>query len=246
MAGVEQSLGEWRRSLTRSGVLSEEDLDELETHVRDTIEDLEPKGLSHDEALLVAVRRIGDPSLLAVEFEKVRPGLAWARRFYWMIAGVLTFGFLWQGAKLLIYSSALGAWAVGLSAAAGGVAAAVLALGGVAAVMIRSTGRPGGRLARGLQGAARWLSNRPFVCGVGILAATGADCLREKTVRGNRVVTCPGILPPEPADTGGSPLIPHPYDRPHAPIQKGPSSPAGPGEAAVARRSDRPCGRRHA
>jgi hypothetical protein len=177
MAGVEHSLGEWRRSLARSGVLSEEDLDELETHVRDTIEDLAPGGLSQEEALLVALRRVGDPSLLAMEFEKVRPGLAWARRFYWMIAGVLTFGLLWQGAKLLIYSSALGASTVGLSPAAGAGAAAVLALGGVAAVMIRSTGRPGGRLARGLQGAARWLSKRPFLCGVGILAATGAASL---------------------------------------------------------------------
>jgi len=177
MAGVEQSLGEWRRSLARSGVLSEEDLDELETHVRDTIEDLEPTGLSQEEALLVALRRVGDPSLLAVEFEKVRPGLAWARRFYWMIAGVLTFGLLWQGAKLLIYSSALGASIVGLSAAAGAIAALVLALGGVAAVMIHSTVRPGGRLARRLQGGAGWLSKRPFVCGVGILAATGAASL---------------------------------------------------------------------
>jgi len=172
MASIDQSLQQWRRSLAKSGVLSSEDLDELEGHIRDTIDDLEPKGLAREEALLVALRRMGDPSLLAVEFEKVRPGLAWGRRFYWMTAGVLGFNLVWQGTKVLVYSAAIGVSALGGSAAVGAVGAVLVALGAVAGMMIHSTRRPSGTLASALQQGTTWLSNHPVASGVGILAAS--------------------------------------------------------------------------
>src|SRR5262249_3358 len=48
-----------------------EDLKELESHVRDSMSQLESKGLSSEESFLVATHRVGNPEKLEPEFAKV-------------------------------------------------------------------------------------------------------------------------------------------------------------------------------
>jgi hypothetical protein len=61
----------WRASLGKklSG-LGKDDLDELESHVRDSSEALIAKGLTDEEAFLIAIRRAGSQEQLASEFSK--------------------------------------------------------------------------------------------------------------------------------------------------------------------------------
>ncbi len=85
MFDLEKAVGEWR---TAQAALPASVLDELEEHLRSSTETLAATGLSGDEAFLVARHRLGAPSKLDSEFEKV-PGAYAERRLRWMLAGVI-------------------------------------------------------------------------------------------------------------------------------------------------------------
>lgn len=51
-----------------------ESLDELETHLADSIAASHRRGLTDEEAFHVAVGRVGSGKALALEFSKVNPG----------------------------------------------------------------------------------------------------------------------------------------------------------------------------
>ena len=85
MFDLEKAVGEWR---TAQAALPASVLDELEEHLRSSTETLAATGLSGGEAFLVARHRLGTPSQLDSEFEKV-PGAYAERRLRWMLAGVI-------------------------------------------------------------------------------------------------------------------------------------------------------------
>jgi hypothetical protein len=91
---LEESVTLWRERITRSGAIHDEELAELESHLRDQIEDLTGRGLREEEAFLVASRRLGDTSELVREYAKVYPGRVWGERLFWMLAGYLFIGLL--------------------------------------------------------------------------------------------------------------------------------------------------------
>lgn len=61
----------WLNQLASSENLKPEDILELETHLDDSIEDLNESGLSYEESLLVATKRLGKPLEIANEFSVV-------------------------------------------------------------------------------------------------------------------------------------------------------------------------------
>ena len=71
MFNVDQQIQQWRRDLSNAEVCRDSDLDELESHLRDEIENLEDRGLSTEEAFIVASRRLGNRGSLTREFAKV-------------------------------------------------------------------------------------------------------------------------------------------------------------------------------
>jgi hypothetical protein len=76
MANVAQfdlniALQHWLERLGQSPQVKAEDLKELESHVRDSVVQLEGKGLSSEESFLVATRRVGSAEKLEPEFAKV-------------------------------------------------------------------------------------------------------------------------------------------------------------------------------
>jgi hypothetical protein len=77
----------WRENLTQSPALRSENLNELESHLRDSIATLQTRGLSSEEAFTVAAKRIGTGGLLAKEFAKVNAGAVWMDRLLWMLIG---------------------------------------------------------------------------------------------------------------------------------------------------------------
>ncbi len=67
----------WRAALLRNRAVSAPDVDELESHLRDQITDLEGAGLSNDEAFLIAVKRLGEVDPLTSEYARVHGERLW-------------------------------------------------------------------------------------------------------------------------------------------------------------------------
>jgi hypothetical protein len=77
MAGLESQIAEWRTYLAAAPAVDAHDVDELEAHLRDQINELDAAGLSADEAFLVAVKRMGDVDTLSREFAREHSGRLW-------------------------------------------------------------------------------------------------------------------------------------------------------------------------
>ncbi len=77
----------WREHLRQSPHFRPDNLDELETHLRDSVAALQGKTLSEEEAFLVATRRIGGVPALAPEFAKVNGKQVWINWLLWMLVG---------------------------------------------------------------------------------------------------------------------------------------------------------------
>jgi hypothetical protein len=84
----------WRENLAASPAFRGGDLDELESHLRDAVADLHGRGLSVEEAFLVATRRMGGGGSLEAEFAKGNRPAVWLDRVLWMLIGVQAWGFV--------------------------------------------------------------------------------------------------------------------------------------------------------
>ena len=82
---------EWRDQLAQSPALGRDQLDELEAHLHDAMSDLQTRGLSPEEAFLIAAKRAGTFSALGNEFGKVNRHQVWLDRVFWMLVGNLAF-----------------------------------------------------------------------------------------------------------------------------------------------------------
>ena len=81
ISALDKKISEWRDYYLCSGNISDSDIDELEDHLREEIASLAEKGLSEEEALLIAVRRIGNPPSLSKEFRKISTHDLWKKLF---------------------------------------------------------------------------------------------------------------------------------------------------------------------
>ena len=71
MFDLEKAIADWQRQLAADGVKGADVLTELESHLRDDVEDQMRSGLSAQEAFEAAIGRIGPAGPLQTEFEKV-------------------------------------------------------------------------------------------------------------------------------------------------------------------------------
>jgi hypothetical protein len=70
MFNLEQAISEWRQQLVIGGLKTPDVLNELESHLRDDVEQQVRSGLGVQQAFEAATRRIGQATLLQAEFEK--------------------------------------------------------------------------------------------------------------------------------------------------------------------------------
>lgn len=77
MESVEREIAEWRAHVGRRPGVDDQDVQELEVHLRDQIADLDAAGLAADEAFLVAVKRMGSVDELSREFAREYSGRLW-------------------------------------------------------------------------------------------------------------------------------------------------------------------------
>lgn len=81
------ALQRWRENLSQSPQFRPENVEELESHLRDLISVLQAKGLSDDEAFHIATRRLGTAPNLEPEFAKINGKEVWLDRLLWMAVG---------------------------------------------------------------------------------------------------------------------------------------------------------------
>jgi hypothetical protein len=77
MPELEQLIAQWRRGLLETTGCSAEVLDELESHLRDEIQQLVATGHTPEQALTLAAARLGNPRTLGAEFAKVAGPAPW-------------------------------------------------------------------------------------------------------------------------------------------------------------------------
>jgi hypothetical protein len=100
------AIQQWRENLGQSPAFRSENLNELESHLRDSIATLQTRGLSVEEAFLLATRRVGKGGLLEAEFCKVNGITVWLDRLFWMLIGYQVWGIV-SGAIGLVTGYAL-------------------------------------------------------------------------------------------------------------------------------------------
>ena len=77
MDPLESQIAEWRAFIAKGQAVSDEDVEELETHLREQVADLRGAGLADDEAFLIAVKRMGNVDDLSLEFAREHSGRLW-------------------------------------------------------------------------------------------------------------------------------------------------------------------------
>jgi len=93
----------WRQELAAQPDLTPEVRRELETHLRDTVAELQQRGLNKEESFWLARRRVGQPKQLCEEFAKADPTKIWRERMLWSLVGAFgvqlwleTSTFVWE------------------------------------------------------------------------------------------------------------------------------------------------------
>jgi len=87
--------------------IRDEDLEELECHLLDTVDALTKNGLSPAEAFLIATHRIGHPADLEDQFGRAKPAVLWTERARWMVLGILSW---WATASMARVFASLTLW----------------------------------------------------------------------------------------------------------------------------------------
>jgi hypothetical protein len=89
MFDLEQSILQWRRQMHSAGIKAPAVLEELESHLREAIENQLRSGATEQKAFETTVRQIGQSDLLNSEFAKVRRApAALAKHFALTLAGI--------------------------------------------------------------------------------------------------------------------------------------------------------------
>jgi hypothetical protein len=98
---LNRAIQQWRESLAQSPAFRRESLDELETHLRDSIASLGQRGLAEDEAFIIATKRVGNSTALGAEFGKLNLHGIWLNRALWMLVGTQVFGCIYAWTSII-------------------------------------------------------------------------------------------------------------------------------------------------
>lgn len=77
MTELDASIAAWRTAITRGPAVTEADAEELESHLREQLEELTDAGLSPDEALQIALQRLGRTDQLTAEYAREHSDRLW-------------------------------------------------------------------------------------------------------------------------------------------------------------------------
>ena len=72
MFDLDAHIRQWRQQFLGDGAFYSSEVEELECHLRDAIDELYTKGLSEEEAFVIAVHRLGDQRALRKDYTRGR------------------------------------------------------------------------------------------------------------------------------------------------------------------------------
>ena len=91
MFNLTTEIAAWRKTILETETCTENDVNELQSHLTEEIDQLKAQSLSEQEAFLVAACRIGKPAELACEFTKVNRAFVFKNHIFWACTGILSF-----------------------------------------------------------------------------------------------------------------------------------------------------------
>jgi hypothetical protein len=104
---LNNALSVWREELRQQPGLPRDSVRELEEHLKESMAELQTRGLNEEESFILARRRVGTPTGLAAEYCKSDPGAVWRYRVLWMVAGWLVMN-LWGNSVSPLYLAVRG------------------------------------------------------------------------------------------------------------------------------------------
>ena len=93
-SAVPDAITRWRNRLSAEEAVTPPVLDELTDHLEAELKQVPATGLTEEERVLVAARRVGAPDVLGKQFFALRPESVWARRLYIALLGYLIIGLI--------------------------------------------------------------------------------------------------------------------------------------------------------
>jgi hypothetical protein len=91
MFNLDTAITEWRQQMLAAGIKTPVPLEELESHLRDDIEQQMQSGLNAQQAFETAVQRIGCANEIKSEFKKAC-GTKCTAKLWWQLAWIGSFG----------------------------------------------------------------------------------------------------------------------------------------------------------
>ncbi len=87
---LNEAIRQWQKNLGASPAFSADNLEEMASHLRASVQKLKATGLSDKDAFETAVQRLGEREPLEREFAKVNPPVAWSLPVvsFWIVAGL--------------------------------------------------------------------------------------------------------------------------------------------------------------
>jgi hypothetical protein len=86
-----EQIDKWINNITQEGSLTEDDGEELRSHLYDSMDELKKAGLDDEEAFLIAGKRLGNSGDWRDEFEKMNKGIIQMRRSVVILSGILAY-----------------------------------------------------------------------------------------------------------------------------------------------------------
>ena len=90
MFEIDEQVKRWRIRLKKNPIYASSDVDELESHLREEIAQLQSKELAAEEAFIVAAHRLGDSKCLDEEYAKISACLYLKRSKVFIGLGIYT------------------------------------------------------------------------------------------------------------------------------------------------------------
>jgi hypothetical protein len=89
MFNLNKNILNWKNTIKNNDSFTNENIDELENHLLEQIENLKISGLNDEEAFWVGQKRIGSLKTLVQEYEKVNKLYIVKKKIYWMLTGIV-------------------------------------------------------------------------------------------------------------------------------------------------------------
>ncbi|WP_341215381.1 permease prefix domain 1-containing protein [uncultured Wocania sp.] len=102
---LKESIEIWKSELSKKSNMTTDNIEELESHLLDLINDLKSKGLDKEESFLIARKRIGKIDDICLEFDKVNNHFSFINKAIPYLKGALIYiAFIALSKLLLLYT----------------------------------------------------------------------------------------------------------------------------------------------